>query len=269
MQNIYCYDKTTEQVCSGWENGIPLPVTETQSYSAFYAAGCMFISANSGRIYLMDPKSGGLCFPAITLAQSKSFISFDPSSYFCSNASNISWDKLTYYDTGTTPNPTSLIADIYDTANCTFSGNDSAAVCTGTPIKSGNLTSGSPKYFDISDIAYAPHSRLTAVVSYNYPSIPSPAPLLSIALKPNNTPQICLKTNSIAAGNNCSNPVIISSGATNTNNTGFACITSLGLTRTGDSIWTNIIAGLTCALLGFGLLAKLVRQINHAKKYTV
>ncbi len=205
---IQCYDLNTGEQCAGWEGGKASSAPfDDLIYTFTYAFGCMWGASDSGRVFTFDENTGEACNPLITLSEGSVAVTLDANNMFCStNPDDITWNKVKVLDSGTTPSPALLNTSVYDSTQCTTDIND-VITCTGSPLKTGNLLLNSGHELDISDIDYNTHKSLTAILEFQYPSIPSPAPGFYIELNPTNKAQMCAETKLTFTGALCANPI--------------------------------------------------------------
>lgn len=206
---IQCYEIESNSECPGWEGGKTAyqPPFDDQIYSMTYAFGCMWAASDSGRVFTFDEDTGEYCNPLITLSEGSVAVTLDANDMFCAtDPDDISWNKVKVLDSGTSPSPALLGTSVYDSSQCSTDENN-VITCTGTPLKSGNLLLNSGHELDISDIDYNSHKSLTAILEFQYPSVPTPAPGFYIELNPTNKAQMCAETKLMFTGALCANPI--------------------------------------------------------------
>lgn len=203
---IYCYDLDTKQQCPGWEGGKTGLPFDDRIYTFRESFGCMWGASDSGRVFAFDGETGLPCNPLITLTEGSVAVKMDGTGMFCANPDDITWNKVKVLDSGTSPAPAVLNATVFDSAQCN-TDEDGVVTCNGSPLKSGNLLLNSGHELDISDISYSQHNSLTAILEFQYPSIPSPAPGFYIELNPTNKAQMCAETKLVFSGALCANPI--------------------------------------------------------------
>lgn len=204
---IACYDVNTGDECEGWEGGkVANAPFDDKIYTFREAFGCMWGASDSGRVFTFD-EDGEPCNPLITLTEGNVAVTMDGNDMFCDTVpDDISWNKVKVLDSGTSPSPALLNTRVYDSTQCTTDENN-IVTCTGSPLKSGNLLLNSGHELDISDISYSDHRSLTAILEFQYPSVPSPAPGFYIELNPTNKAQMCAETKLVFSGALCANPI--------------------------------------------------------------
>lgn len=204
---IYCYDLDTKQQCPGWEGGKTGLPFDDKIYTFREAFGCMWGASDSGRVFTFDGETGEPCNPLITLTEGSVAVKLDGTGMFCNtNPNDITWNKVKVLDSGTSPAPAVLNATVFNSAQCN-TDEDGVVTCSGSPLKSGNLLLNSGHELDISDINYSQYNSLTAILEFQYPSIPSPAPGFYIELNPTNKAQMCAETKLVFSGALCANPI--------------------------------------------------------------
>jgi len=206
---IMCWDLETGEQCEGWEDGIASNVApfDDRIYTFYYAFECMWAASDSGRVFTFDPITGGTCNPLITLTQGNVAVMLNGEGMFCdTDPEDVTWNKVKVVDTGVTPSPAILNATVYDSTQCT-TNEDNIVSCTGSPLMSGNLLLNSGHELDISSISYEEHPSLTAILEFQYPAVPEPAPGFYIELNPTNKAQMCADTKLVFTGALCANPI--------------------------------------------------------------
>lgn len=206
---IMCWDIETGEQCEGWEDGIASNIApfDDKIYTFYYAFDCMWAASDSGRVFTFDPITGGTCNPLITLTQGNVAVTLNGEGMFCdTDPEDVTWNKVKVVDTGVTPSPAILNATVYDSTQCT-TNEDNIVSCTGSPLMSGNLLLNSGHELDISSISYEEHPSLTAILEFQYPAVPEPAPGFYIELNPTNKAQMCADTKLVFTGALCANPI--------------------------------------------------------------